>query len=75
MLEGLRPGQQISLLSHHGTDRNSDVLESGWMCRIVREPTIGRNSILPIIITGFNNSLLGMAGTLLIFPPRSIKGD
>lgn len=73
MLEGLKPGQQIRI--SFPTDRNRDVLEMGRMCRVVRDPTMGRNSILPIIITGFNKSLLGLAGTLSIHPPCSIKDD
>jgi len=42
------------LLSHHGTVRNGDALEREQERRSVSKPIISRNSILPIIICGFN---------------------
>lgn len=51
-----------------------------WRClqqerRSVSKPVMSKNSILPIVIIGFNKQLLGMAGTLLIFPLCSMQDD
>lgn len=42
------------LLSHHGNVRNGDASEREQERRSVSEPVVSRNSILPIIIVGFN---------------------